>query len=580
MLTMTTSPAARLVDRLARRLDPDRGEHDVRPDVEGRRSFLAKAAVVGAALATNPLQWILRPGTAYANVCGDGVGCGTGWTVFCCTVNGGANTCPEGSFAAGWWKADGSAFCGGAARYYIDCNRMPDQPGACSCNRCHNGNGTCDQRRYCCNVFRYGQCHLEVAGVTPVVCRVILCTPPWEWDPACSASPRTDNRTGQHTAPCLPGPGASAITIKYQDLGMAGSPLGQQVSVEEDAPGGGRRVTFEHGQIHWRADLGAHGSWGVIHDHWANRMRGPVGSAGYPVNDTRPGPAGGVYQDFEKQSLFSKDGREVHAVYGAILQAYRRVNGPAGFGYPLTGEEPAPQDGRQTRFEKGLITWREDLGAHPVFGGIGAKWEELGGAAGFVGLPWSDEQPTGHGRGVVQWFTGAAIFFSPETGAHEVHEPLLGGYLSARGPDGHIGFPATDVEGLAGGGQWVRCERGAVTTRSDVGTWPVFGAIYQRWSDLGGPDGDLGLPWERESGLSDGRGRLQWFEGAVIIWGPSTGAFEVAEPVFSPYWNRNGPTGPLGYPVSGTERLVDGSTRVRFERGTLTVDAAGNVHES
>jgi hypothetical protein len=323
---------ASVTDRLASRLDRDG---------DSRRGFLAKAAVVGAALATNPLQWILKPGTAYANVCGDGVGCGTGWTVFCCTVNNGANTCPEGSFAAGWWKADSSAFCGGAARYYIDCNRLPSQPGSCSCISCHGGNGTCDQRRYCCNVFRYGQCHLEIAGVTPVVCRVITCTPPWQWDPACSASPRTDNRTGRHTAPCLPGPGASAITLKLQDLGMAGSPLGRQLTPEEDAPGGGRRVTFERGQIHWRADLGAFGSWGPVHQAWADSFGGPAGRAGYPRSDTRPGPNGGAFQMFEHMALFSSPVTGTQPVWGGILEAYGRVGGPAAIGYPLAPEEAA-----------------------------------------------------------------------------------------------------------------------------------------------------------------------------------------------------------------------------------------------
>jgi len=378
-LTATLTPVprtARLVHRLAERLDPERRVPRTAAGGRSRRSFLVRAAVVGAAVVTNPLRFVLRPGTAYATVCGDGAGCGTGWTVFCCTVNGGANTCPPGSFAAGWWKADSSAFCGGAARYYIDCNRLPSQPGACSCVSCHSGNGTCDRRRYCCNVFRYGQCHLEIPGVTPVVCRVITCTPPWQWDPACSTSPRTDNRTGSHTAPCLPGPGASAITIKYQDLGMVGAPVGRQVSVEEDAPGGGRRVTFERGQIHWRQDLGAWGSWGPIHEAWSGGLGGVTGFAGYPRSDTRP-VAGGFDQDFERASLFWSEATGVQEVRGGILEAYRRANGPAGLGFPLAGEEAAPQDGRRSRFERGVIHWRQDLGAHATYGAILERWDTV-----------------------------------------------------------------------------------------------------------------------------------------------------------------------------------------------------------
>jgi hypothetical protein len=576
-MTATLDAPTRLVHRLAARLDPERPERARRrPDTEGRRSFLVRAAVVGAALATNPLRFVLRPGTAYASVCGDGTGCGTGWTVFCCTVNGGANTCPPGSFAAGWWKADGSAFCGGAARYYIDCNRLPSEPGACGCVRCHDGNGTCDQRRYCCNNFRYGQCHLEIGGVTPVVCRVITCTPPWQWDPACSTSPRTDNRTGTHSAPCLPGPGAGAIALEYQDLGMVGSPLGRQVSSEVDAPGGGRVVVFERGRILWRPDLGAHASWGPIHDAWFGVLGGPGGPFGYPTADTLPGPGGGAQQPFEGGSVFWSESTGVHALSGAFLAAYLGVGGPAGFGYPVSGEEPAGHGGRRMRFERGVVCWREDLGAHPVFGGVREKWEALGADQGFVGLPWTGEQPAD--GGVVQWFTGAAIFWSPATGAHELHEPILGGYQAVGGTHGAIGYPTTDVAELESGGLVARFERGTVTSRPDVGTHAVYGAIDERWHALGGPVGPVGLPWTAQVAVGDGRGQVQSFTGAALYWSPQTGAHDVAEPILSAYLDRGGPTGALGYPVSGTEPGPGGDgTRVRFERGTLVADRAGNV---
>ena len=559
-----------LTDRLARRIDPERVD-----DGDSRRSFLAKAAVLGAALATNPLQWILKPGTAYANVCGDGVGCGTCWTVFCCPVNNGANTCPEGTFAAGWWKADASAFCGGVARYYIDCNRLPSQPGACSCISCHGGNGTCDQRRYCCNVFRYGQCHTEIPGVTPVVCRVITCTPPWQWDPTCSTSPRTDNRTGQHTAPCLPGPGANPITLKYQDLGMSGSPLGAQLTAEEDAPGGGRRVTFEHGQIHWRADLGAFGSWGGLHDVWTNQLGGPGGEAGYPRSDTRPDPHDRVHQHFEHLSLYWTPAANLVVLRGPIRDEHQRVGGTRGFGYPVRAEEDAPHGGRQVQFEGGVVTWREDLGAHAVYGGIREKWVAVGGAAGY-GLPWTDEVPTA-GRGVFQSFTGGAIFFSPQSGAHEVHEPVLAGYQAVGGTGGAIGFPVTDVETLPDGALWSRFERGAVTHRADLGAHALYGAIYERWTALGGPTGSFGLPFTNEQSVGDRRGRIQWFDGAIILWSARTGAHDVPEPLLSAYQALGGPAASLGYPVADTEHLGDGAMRCRFERGTLVADSAGNV---
>ena len=168
-----------------------------------RRGFLRGAAVVGAALSTTPWSYLVRPANAYDAVCGDDNTCADGYSVFCCTINNGANSCPPNSFIGGWWKADSSSFCGGSARYYIDCNAFRDGFHKCRCNTT-----TCDTRLVACNQFRYGQCntHIPYSETGPVVCRVISCTPPWqEYAGVCSATARTDNNTSNHNAPCLNG---------------------------------------------------------------------------------------------------------------------------------------------------------------------------------------------------------------------------------------------------------------------------------------------------------------------------------------------------------------------------------------
>jgi hypothetical protein len=143
----------------------------------------------------------------------------------CCTLTG-ANTCPPGTFAGGWWKADGSGFCGDAPRYYIDCNVMPGQsPCGCGC-----ANGDCGNRKSCCTVFRYGQCHQDIPNVTAIMCRVITCTPPWVFDPKCTTSPATDNGTRGHDRACLHNPignidGVAATGLgKIRIVGWAADP--------------------------------------------------------------------------------------------------------------------------------------------------------------------------------------------------------------------------------------------------------------------------------------------------------------------------------------------------------------------
>ncbi|MGH3665050.1 MAG: hypothetical protein ACRDU8_02965, partial [Egibacteraceae bacterium] len=174
----------------------------------------------GSALVAAPATYILRPGSAHAAVCGPGSECGSGWTVFCCTINRGVNKCPPGTFVGGWWKADNSPYCCDSrgnrkARYIIDCQGRCTKCKTgcadgfcsskcvnCSCQRCVD-RGTCDNRRHCCNTFRYGQCHQEIGCSGPVACRMVTCTPPYKLYRSCKSTVLKDNRTRAHNAPCL-----------------------------------------------------------------------------------------------------------------------------------------------------------------------------------------------------------------------------------------------------------------------------------------------------------------------------------------------------------------------------------------
>lgn len=178
-----------------------------------RRTFLTAATLTGAALAVNPWDYVTKPQDAYGSVCGPGAKCSAGWSAMCCSIHKGRNTCPPGTFAGGWWKADRSSFCGGAARYYIDCNAKPGEHFTCRCNK-----SNCDHRYVACNKFRYGQCNTKVKGVTPVVCRQISCTPPWKLYPGkCGRSSATDNNTRAHNAPCLSKDNTYPRTVTFKD---------------------------------------------------------------------------------------------------------------------------------------------------------------------------------------------------------------------------------------------------------------------------------------------------------------------------------------------------------------------------
>jgi hypothetical protein len=183
----------------------------------GRRGFFARSAVVGSALAANPVAYAIKPVSAYAAVCscnGSNCECGSlccdGYTEFCCTMTG-ANSCPPNTLLGGWWKVDGSGFCGGP-RYYMDCNAPCNGcgcggngicSGSCSGTGCGCANGSCGNRKAGCTNFRYGQCNQDIACIGPIVCRVVTCVPPWSLDPTCTTTVRVDNATAYHDRPCL-----------------------------------------------------------------------------------------------------------------------------------------------------------------------------------------------------------------------------------------------------------------------------------------------------------------------------------------------------------------------------------------
>lgn len=399
-----SSLAVRAVDRIATAL-AGRGL--------GRRRFLTRLAIVGSALTLNPLRYLVRPTSAYASVCGDAAYCGGGWSVFCCTINDGANTCPDYSYVAGWWKVDASAFCLGSPRYYVDCNRKPSDTCNCFCN-----DTGCDRRRSCCNNFRYGQCNTQVAGVTEVVCRIVVCTPPWEWDPACSTTVRTEEATRTHSAACLPGTDPTHIEIVYQDLGLVGSALGAPVSAERDAAGGGRIRRYDHGYLAYRSSTGVLSLLGAVATVYAAHEadRGPLG---FPLGPEEDGPGGGIVQRFEGGPVTGPSPTEVYAVVGPIGDAYEDAGGPAGsWGYP-TATMRDVKGGQAMPFED-TAAYADPAGrAHTVSGPFRIAHDQEGGVDGSLGLPTSDVVATITGR-ERQTFQGGAIVRDPLTGGTQV----------------------------------------------------------------------------------------------------------------------------------------------------------------
>jgi hypothetical protein len=478
-----------------------------------RRSFLTRTAMVGSALAVGPMDYLLKPGTAYGYVCGS---CGDGWTAFCCTINSGRNSCPPGSFIAGWWKADNAAYCCGAARYILDCNASC--PTQCGC-RCSGA--SCDGRRTCCNQFRYGQCHQEISCYGPVVCRVATCTPPWRYDPSCTTASATDNATRDHGAPCVATECGTAISRKYDSLGGRTGFLGPVVQAERAITDGrGRYATYQGGSIYWTSTTGAHEVHGDILTEWG-RVGSVRGALGYPTSDTlTTSDEKARYSNFEKGRVYYRSPIGALALPNPFFTKHESLGGVHGtLGYPITSVRTS-SDKKSTfvNFAKTGRIYAVAGRVVEVHGAVYTHHESIGGVHGTLGYPVNDLSDIGDGRGKSQWFDGGIVWYSPTTGAFGQWGAILDRYATNGHCRGYLRYPTSTPQPVGDGrGTFATYERGRIYATPTTDAHQVHGAVLTAWLDThGGPTGSLGYPTTELDPAGTAGGRFQTFEGGRL----------------------------------------------------------------
>ena len=498
-----------------------------------RRGFLQRTAVVGSALAVDTVGFVLKPQSAYASVCGPGSSCSTGWTVFCATVNKGVNACPPGSIAAGWWKADGASLCGGKARYIIDCNATCSRcstpsgkagicaPSCWSCSCTCGPAGQCDQRRVCCNGFRYGQCNQQVRQVGSVLCRVVSCRAPWTFE-KCSSAPATDNNTRDHNSPALP-TAWSAITARYVALGDLGGPLGATVNAELAVPGG-RAQRYTKGRMSWSSATGA------------------------------------------------------HHVLGDVAARYTALGAEAGvLGLP-TADPVVVDGGSASAFQRGRISAHPDLGAFETLGPVAVRYTQAGAEGGRLGFPVATPRAAADGVGRGSAFQRGRISWHPDTGAHLMGAAIARRYTALGAEDGRLGYPVLDEAGVQDGVLALELQHGRIVWTAATGAVAVHDTLAAAHTRAGGVTGPLGWPVAAERPV--GPGTAQAFRSGHVSAGPR-GTFFVSGALWSAYDARGAELGPLGWPVADEVRPASGQRRLDCERGSLLLDeVSGTVTQS
>ncbi len=134
--------------------------------------------------------------------------------------------------------------------------------------------------------------------------------------------------------------------------------------------------------------------------------------------------------------------------------------------------------GRYRDFELASIYWKPRLGAFEVNGDIRAAWLKLGGVLNSkLGYPITDEADMPDKRGRFNDFEEGGVYWTPDTGAHEVRGPIrdtwLNKYFDA------LGYPRTDLLATADGTQFYNIfEKGCIAWYPSTGAVNVYFGTY------------------------------------------------------------------------------------------------------
>jgi uncharacterized protein with LGFP repeats len=157
-------------------------------------------------------------------------------------------------------------------------------------------------------------------------------------------------------------------------------------------------------------------------------------------------------------------------VIGAIRDKWLALGGEGGFGAALDVEHPTFDGaGRAQQFANGkTISWHPKSGAFAVWGSIGGKWVAVGRER--YGYPITDELACPDGRGRFNHFRTvglagmpeASIYWTPQTGAHEVHGGIRAAWAARGWERGPIGYPTSDEFDSGHGGRRSNFEHGFI----------------------------------------------------------------------------------------------------------------------
>jgi uncharacterized protein with LGFP repeats len=294
---------------------------------------------------------------------------------------------------------------------------------------------------------------------------------------------------------------------------------------------GGWWQPYQNGSLYYWPPSGAWVVQGRILVHYL-ALGGPTGFLGYPTTDETGTPdLVGRYNHFwNNGSIYWTPGTDARSIHGAIRDRWASLGWEAGpLGYPTTDEYGTPDGvGRYNHFSNGgSIYWSPSTGAWSIHGAIRDRWASLGWEAGPLGYPTTDESGTPDGVGRYNHFSnGGSIYWTPNTGAWSIHGSIRDRWTSMGRETSVLGYPITDENSTPDGvGRYNHFQGGSIYWSPSTGAWEVHGNIRNTWSSLGWERSRLGYPVSNEYGVPGGR--RNDFQHGSITWIAASGAIQV-----------------------------------------------------
>lgn len=214
---------------------------------------------------------------------------------------------------------------------------------------------------------------------------------------------------------------------------------------------------------------------------------------------------------------------------GNLRRKYEALGGAAALGEPVSKEE-----GKVWTFANGsCICYNPDLfAAFEIHGDIYLKWMALGGRG--WGIPCTDETATPDGVGRFNHFNAntASIYWTPATGAAAIWGAIREKWAQIGWELSPLGYPVTDESVTPDGvGRFNHFSNaGSLYWTPGTGAHIIYGDIRGRWEALGWETSYLGYPTSDEVEFSEG-GRANEFQYGGIYWWPDTGAIDLRDVV-------------------------------------------------